>query len=65
MVEVGYADRIGTVIIAVMPSGEYIVTEVTATEDISSLPNLIIRIPTTRPAPIAAPPQRLEPDSHA
>ena len=39
------------VIIGVIPSGEYVVTEVTAVEDASSLPSLVITIPDRRTAP--------------
>ena len=41
------------VIIGVIPTGEFIVTEVTAAEDASPLPSLVIRIPNARSSPNA------------
>ena len=39
------------VIIGVIPTGEFVVTEVTATEDAAPLPNLVISIPDVHTAP--------------
>ena len=43
------------VIIGVIPTGEYVVTEVSATEDASPLPNLVITIPDGRTSPNTTP----------
>ena len=49
------------VIIGVIPTGEFVVTEVTATEKVTPLPDIVIRIPDATTATNARPPQRINP----